>query len=91
VRWTKNDYEEGVTPKDTYFSIPLDQLREYPGFVYHCHIIHHEDYEMMRPIMLKLPKNLTPHQCINKKTPCNFNETTGKYNLKWADKYQCIN
>jgi len=27
VRWTKNDYEEGLTPKDTYFSIPLDQLR----------------------------------------------------------------
>ena len=27
IRWTKNDYEEKLSPKDTYFSIPLDQLR----------------------------------------------------------------
>jgi hypothetical protein len=25
---------------------------EFPGFVYHCHILPHEDNEMMRPIML---------------------------------------
>jgi hypothetical protein len=25
---------------------------EFPGFVYHCHILPHEDNEMMRPYML---------------------------------------
>jgi len=27
VRWTKNDYNATLVPKDTYFNIPLDQLR----------------------------------------------------------------
>jgi hypothetical protein len=26
---------------------------EFPGFVYHCHILKHEDNEMMRPFMLQ--------------------------------------
>ena len=27
VRWTKNNYNATAVPKDTYFNIPLDQLR----------------------------------------------------------------
>jgi len=27
VRWTKNDFNATAVPKDTYFNIPLDQLR----------------------------------------------------------------
>ena len=49
IRWTKPSY---TGENDTYFNVPIDQLREYPGFVYHCHFLSHEDNEMMRPIML---------------------------------------
>ena len=45
----------------------------------------------MRPIMLRLPKNIPQNQCIGKKTPCNYNETTKSFNVRWVDKYQCIN
>lgn len=38
--------------KYPFFNIPEDQLIEFPGFVYHCHILPHEDNEMMRPFML---------------------------------------
>lgn len=56
ARWAKPDYNEAVDkPKGTYFHVPADQMREYPGYVYHCHILPHEDNEMMRPIMLQLP------------------------------------
>lgn len=91
VRWTKNDYNATASPKDTYFNIPLDQLRQYPGFVYHCHIIHHEDFEMMRGFMMTLPKSLSVHQTLDQSTPCNYNATTRQYAINWADKAKCIN
>lgn len=51
IRWTMSDYEYGRP----YFHVPVDQLREFPGYVYHCHILAHEDNEMMRSIMLQIP------------------------------------
>jgi len=36
-----------------YYKISEIALTEYPGFVYHCHILFHEDSEMMRPFMLE--------------------------------------
>jgi spore coat protein A, manganese oxidase len=57
IRWAKSAYDKNKVGGDTYFHVPLDQLREYPGFVYHCHILGHEDSEMMRPIMLQLPSD----------------------------------
>lgn len=37
IRWTMSDYKKG----GPYFHVPVDQLREFPGFVYHCHILPH--------------------------------------------------
>jgi hypothetical protein len=79
IRWTKSNFDEKVDPvKGTYFHVPADQLREYPGFVYHCHILFHEDNEMMRPIMLQMPQT-----ALSASAPCN--------NQTWADKVVCIN
>ncbi len=86
MRWTKSNYtEKEDKPRGTYFHVPADQLREYPGFVYHCHILDHEDNEMMRPIMMQLPSDYQ----LDPNIPCNYKD--GKPLLKWADKYQCIN
>jgi FtsP/CotA-like multicopper oxidase with cupredoxin domain len=79
TRWAKPDYNEAVDkPKGDYFHVPADQMREYPGYVYHCHILPHEDNEMMRPIMLQLPKD-GPQ--VSGFCPQN----------KWEDKVKCIN
>ena len=51
VRWTSTNYDPAIK-KYPYFAVPEDQLMEFPGFVYHCHILPHEDNEMMRPFML---------------------------------------
>ncbi len=51
VRWASTGYDESKQ-RYPFFSIPEDQLIEFPGFVYHCHILPHEDNEMMRPFML---------------------------------------
>jgi spore coat protein A, manganese oxidase len=56
MRWSKSNYTAAVDdPIGSYFHAPADTMREYPGYVYHCHILDHEDNEMMRPIMLQLP------------------------------------
>jgi FtsP/CotA-like multicopper oxidase with cupredoxin domain len=86
IRWAKSDFTEADRAVGKYFNVPNDQLREYPGFVYHCHILHHEDNEMMRPIMLQLPGNAY----LNASTPCNLN-ATGQPMLNWSDKFACIN
>jgi hypothetical protein len=80
IRWTKSDFDEKVdVAKGTYFNVPADQLREFPGFVYHCHILDHEDNEMMRPIMLQ-----TPQTALSASAPCNYKS--------WAaEKAKCIN
>lgn len=51
VRWASTNYDPAIKPYP-YFAVPEDQLMEFPGFVYHCHILPHEDNEMMRPFML---------------------------------------
>jgi hypothetical protein len=79
TRWTKPEYKQEVdAPEGSYFHVPADQMREYPGFVYHCHILPHEDNEMMRPIMLQMPDDGRQIQ-----GPCP--------QLKWEDKVECIN
>lgn len=87
IRWTKSDYNETIDkPRQTYFNVPADQLIEYPGYVYHCHILPHEDNEMMRPIMLQLPNDYSLSHTI----PCNYGED-GKPFLKWGERFDCIN
>jgi FtsP/CotA-like multicopper oxidase with cupredoxin domain len=79
TRWAKPEYNEEVDKENgSYFHVPADQMREYPGYVYHCHILPHEDNEMMRPIMLQMPDD---GRVL--KSPCP--------QLKWEDKVQCIN
>jgi hypothetical protein len=82
IRWAKSAYDENNNKNDDYFNVPADQLREYPGFLYHCHILKHEDNEMMRPIMLQLPKNAK----LDPKTPCNKGPDSS-----WEKKVECIN
>ena len=51
VRWAPQDMAAGTTHAGTdYF--PFDPTTGGPGYVWHCHILDHEDNEMMRPIVL---------------------------------------
>jgi FtsP/CotA-like multicopper oxidase with cupredoxin domain len=53
VRWAPQEPEAGTT-KDNPFLFNPDVK---PGYVWHCHILDHEDNEMMRPF---LPERPTP-------------------------------
>jgi FtsP/CotA-like multicopper oxidase with cupredoxin domain len=51
VRWAPQDLPAGSTHAGTdYF--PFDPTSGGPGYVWHCHIIDHEDNEMMRPLLI---------------------------------------
>lgn len=51
VRWAPQDLPANSTHAGTdYF--PFDPTTGGPGYVWHCHILDHEDNEMMRPILL---------------------------------------
>jgi FtsP/CotA-like multicopper oxidase with cupredoxin domain len=51
VRWAPQDVAAGTTHAGTdYF--PFDPTTGGPGYVWHCHILDHEDNEMMRPILI---------------------------------------
>ena len=56
IRWTKTAYDEKIDGTN-YFDVPEEQLLEFPGFIYHCHFLHHEDNVMMRPIMMEPSEN----------------------------------
>jgi spore coat protein A, manganese oxidase len=50
VRWAPQDIAAGTTrPGTDYF--PFDPTNG-PGYIWHCHILDHEDNEMMRPILI---------------------------------------
>ena len=51
IRWTKTDFQNDTN--EAYFHKDEKNLIEFPGFVYHCHFLPHEDHEMMRPIMME--------------------------------------
>jgi FtsP/CotA-like multicopper oxidase with cupredoxin domain len=52
VRWAPQDLAAGTTHAGTdYF--PFDPTTGGPGYVWHCHILDHEDNEMMRPILVQ--------------------------------------
>jgi hypothetical protein len=69
-----------------YFKIPEDQLMEFPGFVYHCHILPHEDNEMMRPYMLQ-PSDIY----VNKVKYLLKTQKNSKLALSWLEKFVKIN
>lgn len=64
IRWTRTDFpQEFMKPNDPgnnpegckrgYFAIDEEAITKSPGYVYHCHILRHEDNDMMRPIMVQ--------------------------------------
>ena len=58
---------------------------EFPGFVYHCHILPHEDNEMMRPYMLQ------PSDVYVNKAKYMKNQKNSKFALSWSEKFLQIN
>jgi spore coat protein A len=51
TRWAPQDLAVGSThPGTDYF--PFDPTTGGPGYVWHCHILDHEDNEMMRPMLI---------------------------------------
>jgi FtsP/CotA-like multicopper oxidase with cupredoxin domain len=51
VRWAPQDLAAGSTHVGTNY-FPFDPTSGGPGYVWHCHILDHEDNEMMRPIVI---------------------------------------
>ncbi len=47
VRWVPTDLPAGTDPAGAFY--PFDPNYGGHGYVWHCHIIDHEDNEMMRP------------------------------------------
>jgi FtsP/CotA-like multicopper oxidase with cupredoxin domain len=60
IRWASTGYDESKQ-RYPFFKVPEDQLIEFPGYVYHCHILPHEDNEMMRPIMMRPSEEYLQH------------------------------
>jgi hypothetical protein len=54
VRWASTEYKTSLMPDPyPYFRTPEDELIEFPGYVYHCHFLNHEDNELMRSFMME--------------------------------------
>jgi FtsP/CotA-like multicopper oxidase with cupredoxin domain len=53
IRWASTDYLVNGKGSYPYFNTPEDQLIEYPGYVYHCHFLQHEDNKLMRSFMMQ--------------------------------------
>ena len=92
IRWTATDYPFDGKKDSPYFRIPEDQLIEYPGYVYHCHFLNHEDLGLMRPFQM-LPSdqfeskyNVTGTALGDCMDRCGFKNKDG-----WKARYKCIN
>ena len=54
TRWTSTEYNTPYMPDPyPYFHIPEDEIIQFPGYVYHCHFLQHEDNELMRSILMQ--------------------------------------
>lgn len=83
MRWTRTDFpQEFMKPTDPgnnpegckrgYFTISEDYITRSPGYVYHCHILNHEDNDMMRPMMVQ---------------PSGCNKTLPSWNQRYEDQF----
>jgi hypothetical protein len=92
IRWASTDYDPDVRPYP-FFNVPEDQLIEFPGFVYHCHFLDHEDNEMMRPFALQPSFFFDQYYPLEKGSP--LEECMTRKGLKnadgWAARYACVN
>ena len=92
IRWTSTDYPFNGAADSPYFRLPEDELIEYPGYVYHCHFLNHEDSGLMRSFQM-LPSDQFDANygvsgtdlgdCMKR---CGFQNSDG-----WNARYQCIN
>ncbi len=80
VRWASTTYDPQTRPYP-YFNIPEEHLTEFPGFVYHCHILPHEDNEMMRSYTLQHSDFY-----VN-----NFLQDASCARTSWKEQLECIN
>jgi spore coat protein A len=48
VRWTPTDVPAGTSSTSASAAYPFDPKAANHGYVWHCHIVDHEDNEMMR-------------------------------------------
>jgi spore coat protein A len=53
VRWTPTDVPVGTPPTSAAAAYPFDPNALNHGYVWHCHIVDHEDNEMMRPTQVQ--------------------------------------
>jgi len=92
IRWTSTDYLINGKGSYPYFPLPEDQLIEYPGYVYHCHFLQHEDNKLMRPFQMYHSDQFGKHfnmsgtpmgDCMIKK---GFKPWDG-----WLARYKCMN
>jgi predicted nucleic acid-binding Zn ribbon protein len=83
VRWASTLYDPSVKSYP-YFNIPEEHLVEFPGFVYHCHLIPHEDNEMMRSYSLQ-------YSDFYKSTITPAEERKSCARTSWWDQMKCIN
>jgi spore coat protein A len=52
VRWTPTDVAVGTDPTTAAAAYPFNPNALNQGYVWHCHIVDHEDNEMMRPTLV---------------------------------------
>lgn len=92
IRWTSTEYDPEVKPYP-FFNVPEDQLIEFPGFVYHCHFLNHEDNEMIRPISLKPSFFFDQYYPPAKGSAlANCMKEKGLKNADgWSARYECMN
>jgi FtsP/CotA-like multicopper oxidase with cupredoxin domain len=57
VRWAPTELPANTAPGNAYF--PFDPNSSGQGYVWHCHIVDHEDNEMMRPNEVEPNPNVT--------------------------------
>ena len=89
IRWASTDYL--LSDSKEYFRIPEDQLIEYPGYVYHCHFLNHEDNKLMRAFQMlpsdkfdqNYPASPDLQKCLDE---CGLKTSDG-----WKARYICIN
>lgn len=83
------EYDEKVQSYP-YFKIPEDQLMEFPGFIYHCHILPHEDNEMMRSYLLQ-PSDTYLNTLAGKIKAQGITYDQSNLAYSWSDKQLKIN
>jgi FtsP/CotA-like multicopper oxidase with cupredoxin domain len=54
-------------------------------YVWHCHILSHEEMDMMRPMSVKVATALPPAFTLNSATASTLISTTASIALKWTD------